>query len=295
MKKLIPLFIASMAFSGWVHAENAPTSAAVPVTKVGESANNLSIDKNGEMSLVTSDDEAVSLSQNMKITSKKDHQMNAKLSYSIDISYPQIQGETLTDGANDFNKAIEKMVTEEVNQFKKNIALDRVHMQTLPVDMRKNSLKVDYDIDIIKPKGATLISVRITAEGMQAGRPHPYHNNRVVNFDLSTGKMLTLNDLFKKDSKFLQLIAAYTSKALNQKLKNDNWMVAQGTKPDANNFKNWNLQNDSILITFDDYQVAPYVYGSQEVEIPYSELKKVLSAKAPIASCASGEGDCQVG
>lgn len=156
-------------------------------------------------------------------------------------------------------------------------------------------MKVDYDVDIVKPKSGTIVSVRLTFEGMQAGRAHPYHNNRVVNFDLQTGKIISLNDLFKKNSNFLKLFAAYASKTLNQKLKQDNWMVQQGTKADVKNFKNWNLQADSILITFDEYQVAPYVYGAQEVEVPYSELKRVLSAKAPIADCAKDPKSCQIG
>jgi len=72
-------------------------------------------------------------------------------------------------------------------------------------------------------------------------------------------------------------------------------MVTQGTKPESKNFKNWNLQADSILITFDEYQVAPYVYGTQEVEIPYSVLEKILSAKSPIADCAKDSKNCQIG
>jgi hypothetical protein len=270
MKKILLFIIANIVLSQIVFAEVADTHVVA----------------NGEAT--------VSISPTMQIISQSQHREDAKLGYEIDTKYPQIQGKTLSAGAKEFNSAIKKIVTTEVDQFKRLVALDKPHMQTLPEDIRTNSMKADYDVDVVKPKSGTIISVRMTFEGMQAGRAHPYHNNHVINFDLQTGKILTLSDLFKKDANFLKALAAYASNALNHKLKHDNWMVPQGTKADMNNFKNWNLQADSILITFDEYQVAPYTYGSQEVEIPYNQLKKILSAKAPIADCVGDSKSCEV-
>jgi len=64
-------------------------------------------------------------------------------------------------------------------------------------------------------------------------------------------------------------------------------MIASGAKANPANFKNWNIQADSILITFDEYQVAPYTNGPQEVEIPFSELKNIFSPNALIISEAT--------
>lgn len=305
--KLIPLCLTSLLFA-WVNVAWANDGVDLTVKASDVVIDNPTaktpapvVDKGITPALAaavvaaTSNEAPVELSPTMKITSKAQHVVDAKLAYKMDISYPQIQGNSLTSGAKQFNQAIEKVVNNEVNQFKKNLVLDSPHMQTLPEALRKNSLRVDYDVDVVKPKNETLLSVRITFEGMQAGRAHPYHNNKVINFDLTSGKVLALDDIFKKNSKYLQLLAAYSKKTLDQKLKNDSWMVEQGTKADVKNFQNWNLQADSLLITFDEYQVAPYVYGTQEVEIPYSELKKVLSAKAPIAECAANASNCQVG
>lgn len=244
---------------------------------------------------LASDEFNIEISPTMQIVSNTKHDEDTTLGCTIESKFPQIQGTSLSLGAKEFNTLVEKTVNEEINQFKKSVALDAPHMKTLPENIRQNTLKVDYDVDIIQPKTGPIISVRLTFEGMQAGRAHPYHNNRVVNFDLQTGKVITLNELFKKNSNFLKLLAAYTSKALNQKLKQDNWMVQQGTKANVSNFKNWNLQSDSLLITFDEYQVAPYVYGSQEVEVPYSELKKVLSSESPIVDCVKNPTSCQSG
>lgn len=285
MKNTLVLLVVGLLTMGlaWANTPVDPT----PVTEAAGTASLDLVDHTTEVPLV--------ISSTMKIVSKSEQFVDEKLNYTIDVKYPQIQGTKLTAGAKSFNDTMEKTVNDEVTQFKKMVALDMPHMKTLPEDLRKNSMHIDYDIDLIKPNNQTIISARLSIEGMQAGRAHPFHSSRVMNFDLATGKALALNDLFKKDANFLPLLAAYSKKALNEKLKKDSWMVAEGTKADAKNFKNWNLQADSILITFDEYQVAPYTYGKQEVEVPYKNLKAVLSAQSPVAECAASSANCQVG
>ncbi len=54
-------------------------------------------------------------------------------------------------------------------------------------------------------------------------------------------------------------------------------MIANGTAPDLKNYQVWNLESDGILITFDEYQVAHYAYGPQEVHIQFDVLKSVMA------------------
>jgi hypothetical protein len=37
-----------------------------------------------------------------------------------------------------------------------------------------------------------------------------------------------------------------------------------------------------LLITFDEYQVAPYAAGPQKVAIPYSELRALINPQGPL-------------
>lgn len=260
----------------------APVQVATPATNPATPA----VDPN---------ETAIQLNKQMKIVTKTFSETYPDLKYSVKVKYPQILGKNLSASAIKFNTAINNVVKDQLKQFKVAAQLDQVNMKNVPEELRKDTFNMDYDIDIVKPKNSILVSVRLSIEAMQAGRAHPYHAKRVVNFDLTTGKEIALNDLFKPHSAYLKAIASYSTKALDQKLKQDDWMVANGTKPDPKNFKNWNLQEDSILITFDEYQVAPYSYGAQEVEIPYSALKKILSTKAPIADCAKDAKGCEVG
>lgn len=227
--------------------------------------------------------EAVTIDSHLKVISKTQTENDATLNLSLNATYPQIVGTPLTDAAKNFNQHITQMVTAEIEQFKNSVKRDLPHMQTLPEDVRHNTLTMDYDVDVIHPNPLALVSVRLNIEGMQAGRAHPFHVYRVLNFDLSQNKELALRDLFKPKANYLQSLSKYSSEQLNASLK-DKWMIANGAKANPTNYKNWNIQADSILITFDEYQVAPYTNGPQEVEIPFSQLKNIFSPKALIIS-----------
>ena len=222
------------------------------------------------------------LNQNMKIKSATAHEENTDLFYVIDAEYPQIDGENLSPAAMRFNKFINESITQTELQFINYVKADIPHMQTLPDSVKHNTLKIDFQLDIINDKN--ILSVRIMSEGMQAGRAHPYHTYQTFNYDLTQGKILTLNDIFKPKVKYLTVLAKYASVELNKKLQ-DKWMIKEGTAPVLKNYQNWNLKKNSILITFNEYQVAPYYAGSPEVQIPYAKLKNIIAPSSPIALC----------
>lgn len=235
--------------------------------------------------------ETVVISKDVKLVPKVDQEDNAELAYKIDAAYPQIEGANLSPAAQQFNSAMSDVAKAAIQQFKRYVTIDQPHMKTLPEELRKNSLDIDYDIDVVRIKENIIISVRLDIEGSQAGRAHPYHNHRVLNFDLSAGKVLELSDLFKPKAKYLNAMANYAKQKLDTKL-DDKSFIAEGTKPELKNFRNWNLENDGILITFDEYQVASYVYGAQEVEVPYDVLKTLVSPSAAIYPCVIDANIC---
>lgn len=238
------------------------------------------------------EDEAVSLGQD-KVVPKKVHEEDPVYRYTIDAIYPQISGNNLSKSAEAFNERVLEMVTAQLQGFKNSVKRDYQHMKTLPESVQNNNLKLDYDIDVISP--LSLVSVRLSIENMQAGRAHPYHQHQVLNFDLVNNKELALSDLFKPNSNFLEAIASYSNTELQTAVnQNDKWMITDGTKPLAKNYKNWNIEADAILFTFDEYQVAPQLYGPQEVEVPFEALKTLLSKQAEVIA-SSKENMPEVG
>ena len=236
--------------------------------------------------------EALYISQHLEIIPAIQHEEDKKMHYAIDVEFPQIKGAPLTMQAKQFNHLINSMVQESVHQFKNYVKADATHMKTLPVSLRHNTMRIDYDVDLVKPEKHTFISVRLSIEGMQAGRALPYHTYKVLNFDLQQGKELTLNDIFKPGAKYLTLFAKYSHHTLLKTL-HDKWMISRGTTPTAKNYQFWNIQSDGILITFNEYQVAPYAKGAQEVAIPFHVLKPLMSSRTPIAACAKNSTRCE--
>ncbi len=227
--------------------------------------------------------EAVYLNKVSKIVPKNKHEKDRSMYYSIDATYPQITGKSHNEAESSFNKQVNAIIDEEMQQFKNSVKLDMPHMRTLPKEVRNNTFKIDYDIDVIHE--LAIVSIRFTIQGMQAGRAHPYRSHRVLNFDLMHNKALALSDLFKTDTKYLDALAKFSNKQLQKTVnEKDKWMIDEGAKAIAKNYKNWNIEKGAILITFDEYQVAPYVYGPQEIEIPYTELQQLLSPQAQMIS-----------
>jgi hypothetical protein len=262
MKKMILLLACSLFLATLAFADPAPAVAPL------------------------AESEAIIINSHLKVISKTQHEENQSLYYTMDATYPQITGKHLSDAAQQFNQQVNKKVNDEIQQFKDSVKRDTLHRETLPESVRYNNLKIDYDIDIIHPDQLSLISVRLNIEGMQAGRAHPFHLHRVLNFDLTHGKELALSDLFKPKTRYLTALAKYSNTKLNASLQ-DKWMITKGAQPRMQNYKNWNIQADSILITFDEYQVAPYSEGPQEVEVPFSELQTLFSPQAMIISRAN--------
>src|SRR6185437_16317022 len=99
---------------------------------------------------LTTEDESVIINDHLKAVPRMDHDEDAEYHYTMDMTYPQITGDNISQEAEQFNQIISKMVKEQVDQFKNSVKLDAVHMNTLPAELRKNTFKIDYDIDVIK-------------------------------------------------------------------------------------------------------------------------------------------------
>lgn len=108
---------------------------------------------------------------------------------------------------------------------------------------------------------------------------------------MHNGQEVTLADLFQPNSDYLTVLSNYTKDALMKRLQDKN-LIAEGTAPKEDNFKIWNVNPRGLLITFDEAQVAPYVYGTQSVLVPYSVLKPIIKPKSAISACATYRFRC---
>ena len=96
------------------------------------------------------------------------------------------------------------------------------------------------------------------------------------NFLLGAQREIKLEDVFLERSGYLAEISRTAVKILEKKLgfyAKEAW-IKEGAGPKEENFARFNLLPGAIIFYFEQYTVAPYAAGVQEVKIPLAQLRK---------------------
>ena len=214
------------------------------------------------------------ISQSVKLTSTPFSEENQTPVYKITAQIP-----TLT-GSDDprvlaFNAELKDSVQKEIDAFKK----DTLLYTTTPIVSAGSYFNVQYEL--VGQQG-NFWSIKFTLEGYTDGAAHPYHYSGTVNYDLDKGKDITLDEIFLPNLNYLQFISQYCVAELSKRdIGFDGFH--QGADPTAENYRNWNVSEKGLVITFDEYQVAPYAAGPQTVIIPYGVLGSLINDQSPLA------------
>jgi hypothetical protein len=188
--------------------------------------------------------------------------------YIIDVKYPMAPPE---GNNNTFNRLSQELVDETVAAFKNDLAANGNFTDTAAFT---NSLYIDYAI-VRNSKG--IISVRFDNSIYFAGAAHPNPFTRVLNFDLTeagNGQPLELSEVFKPDVDYLTTLSNYCRRVLQRRSR---LMFPEGVDPKPENYQNWNMSRNALIITFDVYQVAPYAAGKQQCQVPLAFLRRQLA------------------
>jgi hypothetical protein len=172
-----------------------------------------------------------------------------------------------------FNQTVAARVQEAIDRFKQDLAMQ-------PVTPISAGSYFSLTYVPISPPG-NLLSLQRHIEGYSDGAAHPYHITSSYNYDLEKGQEITLDQLFLPSAEYLTFIANYCSAELNK--RNIGFeMFSDGVKPLPENYTVWNVSADGLVITFNEYQVAPYAAGPQEVTIPFTVLKDIINPQGPL-------------
>jgi hypothetical protein len=216
--------------------------------------------------------EALLLDKTVFLTTVEISETNSSPLYTLHAETPVMQGSD-DPRVIQFNEAVAALVQVEVTAFKEAApeALDTPEGSSF-----------DVSFAVISPPGGDLVSLQFGITGYSAGAAHPYHYTRTFNYQLSTGQELTLDQLFLPGADYLNVLADYCKAELQQRLGSDVFFV-EGADPKPENYPNWNLSWEGVIITFDEYQVAPYAAGPQMIPIPYAVLKEIIDPQGPAA------------
>jgi hypothetical protein len=153
--------------------------------------------------------------------------------------------------------------------------------KNLPADPNLNESFLNISFKLLTPPG-NFISLKFEITSYIKGAAHPFDYSRTATYDLEKGDDVTLDQLFLPGSNYLEIISTYcVAKLQNSEI--GPVLSNEGAQPDPKNYRNWNITADGLLITFDEYQVAPYAAGPQQVMIPYTELTAINNPQGPLA------------
>ena len=188
---------------------------------------------------------------------------------SAHVEVPQVEG-----GSQELNDAIQSYTDTIIEQYKRDAGL----YQGNPAGETDH-----YTLDLIYTVATdndALFALRfdqtqIMASGVESAK--------VYNVDKATGKLITLADLFQKDSNYLEVLTKAIQEQMARQMEEDpdvhywlndqveEWNFTQ-LSPDADFYVN---EAGDLVIVFDEGEVAPMYMGLVEFTIPAEELRDI--------------------
>lgn len=110
-----------------------------------------------------------------------------------------------------------------------------------------------------------------------SGGAHGMTLDRSLTFDLKTGHVYQLGDLFKKNSHYTERLSAIVRKQINER---DIPLLEgfPGVAPDQEFF----LTATDLVLYYQLYELAAYVYGILQFPVPYTEIQDIIAPRGPI-------------
>lgn len=209
------------------------------------------------------------LSSGLTMQSSAVEEAGAEPPYTIKAQVPYLQGSDDVRVQN-FNAYLKQIVQTEIDSFKTGTL---AYASTPPI---VNGSSLDIQYSVLGQRG-DIWSIQYLIYFYSDGAAHPGHYSISVNYDLANGRAITLDELFLPGSDYLTTLSEICK---NDILTRDPGFESfiSGADPLSENYTRWNLSNEGFLvITFDEYQVAPYAAGPQTVTIPITQLQSIAN------------------
>jgi hypothetical protein len=214
------------------------------------------------------------LSQQLTLVPQALNESNQNPPFTIKAQTPQLTGSD-DPRVTAFNQQLQDLVTKEVDAWRE--SFNQITVVT-------NGSSLDETYTLISQIG-DLWSLKFDLRFYSDGAAHPGLYSITLNYDLDQGRELALGDLFLPNSGYLEAIANYCVTELSKQPGFED-PFTDGAKPTPENYRNWNITPEGLLITFDMYQVAPGASGPIQVLVPYAQLKQVIDPHGPLAGIA---------
>ncbi|MCD8261828.1 MAG: DUF3298 and DUF4163 domain-containing protein [Bacteroides sp.] len=117
-----------------------------------------------------------------------------------------------------------------------------------------------------------------------SGGAHGMYGTTFLNIDLSTGKQIYLEDLFREDYEdsltdlLWKQLLAQTKSATRNEVEEQGYTSTGELEPTGN----FCIGKKGITFYYNVYEITPYYMGPTEIEISYEALKPILKSNHPL-------------
>ena len=225
--------------------------------------------------------------ENLIVLSKNFFEKDIEKNYVITESYPQFRGMGESEAEKLLNDNLFEIVDKEVQAFKKDVgSMDTMATTSGEAELFNyvNELQTDFSIPLLSSKYASILF----SYYYYTGGAHGNTTTSSYNYDFENKKKIELEDLFAENFDYLKFISDYCIEDIRKQNEDQDYTpdmdwISGGASPDQANFKTFLITENSLIILFDPYQVAPYVWGIVAVNIPFSKFKENMSSSFRVA------------
>ena len=162
-------------------------------------------------------------------------------------------------GERDLQTAAEKFAEDYTTSYKNTML--PLYNQDRADTTKKAWYEYHYIIEATTQPGTANTLTYLATIDYYEGGAHGINQLITFNFDIATGKQITLADLFAP---------GYETEL---KLKEAGYLYSMDIFPS----ENFILNDETITFVYNPYEIAPYAVGSIELIITYSEVSKILN------------------
>jgi hypothetical protein len=206
------------------------------------------------------------LSQQVTLVSQPYIETNQEPAFTITAQIPQLSGSD-DSRVQAFNQKLDELIQREIAVF-------RQEFTNAPVAEVSTDSFLEITYTLISQYD-DVWSFKFVFFFYNNGAAHPGDFSHTLNYDLGMDREISLGDLFTPGSNYLETISNFCITELRKQPYSDSF-TTEGADPRLENYRNWNITPDGLMITFDTYQVAPGAAGPQIVLVPYELLTELI-------------------
>lgn len=147
-----------------------------------------------------------------------------------------------------------------------------------------SGLRVRMTVGAVTPD---LVSVSFTTSTYYAGAAHPNHEVGALTFDLRTGEVVPVRDLFRPGAEVMARVAERVDAALRASgdyaWGGEHVLAAVA----AGHLHAARLDPDGVTFFFGDDELGPHAAGTPTITLTYADLRDLLAQDGPAASLAT--------